>query len=978
MRKRITGTACFLVLLLCSASIHAQDWSKLAPPFRGVVEKHYPDLDINGSLLLPEIGFNEDGEPYYNSIIITTGAGELKEQGFWIRTTHSRFATAFLTVEDLVKLAAIEYVQYVRPARKVPMHNDVSSGISGVDILQQGLLNNTAYKGEGVLVSVIDNGLDWTHLDFRQLNNPSQTRVYRIWDQTLTPQPGEQTPQDRTLSLNCCDYGVEYTRAEINNELDGTPPGNVRTADPNGHGTHVTGTAAGNGQSLNPRKYIGMAPESPLLIVKTTFFDANIIDAITYVDARATDTGLATVLNMSLGGHNAPHDGTDPMALKVDTFAGRGRVAVISAGNSGSDSIHVAEVVPDGGSEQIQFQIQPYLAQTGTQNDYWYATFWFESDDTITAQLTTPNNHSVSSSSGISQNASPDGLFQIENDVDPLNNDRYVDIIILDYQTNRPPAAGTYTITFTNPSGGNAGDMVVHGWVYAYSVPYYPSTAWNTQFTVASPGTSEEAITVGSYGHRWVWSDYQNAGHHAGLPIRQDTISTFSSIGPTRDSVLKPNLTAPGQMMISSLSQDATASQWRVVEGQKHWAIQGTSMAAPVVSGSVALLLHEDSTMTAHEVKTHLTNSARTDPFTGNVPNTTWGWGKLDALGAMVRTIDPSAVATLDVVRYDDWEVLGSDVRYTDDSVAVLFEASTSGRLTNVIFHTGSAYSLTGDLVFQVFSSANGQPDTAVSDTFHYPRGKLIELSWHMLTLDDDTVMLDPNEEYFVVMFAENQGDYFELREERYQVSGRTHVTSTSGWAQQPYDARIRSIIANSGSVPIPVELMAFNARKEGTGARLDWMTASEKSNHGFVVEQMVNNRFDSIGFVSGHGNSHIAHRYTFFAPELQRGYNYFRLRQVDLDGDVSYSPIRVVENLPSLASLIIAPNPVKDDLSVTFSASGESARYRIFSLTGKVVNQGELEGSPARLDLSTLPQGIFVLEVESGREIVRKKLVKR
>jgi len=107
-----------------------------------------------------------------------------------------------------------------------------------------GLLIGTPYKGEGAIVLVHDSGIDWKHKDFRQSGDTTKSRILYIWDQTLTPVAGESSP--------AAGYGVEYTKAQIENELDGTPAGFVREKDINyyGHGTHVAATAAGNGATL--------------------------------------------------------------------------------------------------------------------------------------------------------------------------------------------------------------------------------------------------------------------------------------------------------------------------------------------------------------------------------------------------------------------------------------------------------------------------------------------------------------------------------------------------------------------------------------------------------------------------------------------------------------------------------------------------------------------------------------------------------
>ena len=125
-----------------------------------------------------------------------------------------------------------------------------------------------------IILCIIDTGIDWEHKDFRDPVDDSQSRILYIWDQTLIPQGGELSPAEDGLG-----YGVEYTQAQIENEIDGTPTGFVREQDTHGHGTHVTGTAAGNGASFTNLKYAGLAPQADIIVVKAgngSFSEANI------------------------------------------------------------------------------------------------------------------------------------------------------------------------------------------------------------------------------------------------------------------------------------------------------------------------------------------------------------------------------------------------------------------------------------------------------------------------------------------------------------------------------------------------------------------------------------------------------------------------------------------------------------------------------------------------------------------------------
>lgn len=163
---------------------------------------------------------------------------------------------------------------------------------------------------------MFDTGIDWDHPDFRNPTDQTKSRILRIWDQTITPITGEVSPSGFA-------YGVEYTQSHLNDELDGTPTNYVREKDLNGHGTHVAGTAAGNGAALTSLKYMGVAPNADIVMVKggnSSFSTNNIIDALTYFKNVANALGKPIVINMSIGGQDGAHDGSNPEEIAVDNF----------------------------------------------------------------------------------------------------------------------------------------------------------------------------------------------------------------------------------------------------------------------------------------------------------------------------------------------------------------------------------------------------------------------------------------------------------------------------------------------------------------------------------------------------------------------------------------------------------------------------------------------------------------------------------
>ncbi len=242
----------------------------------------------------------------YRVIVYSNSIQDALQIGVQPRTVTQEFFTAEATLDQISRLSKLGSVRRVTLAKKYKPLLDLSVPEIHADQLQNGKYNGTSYTGKHVILGFIDTGIDWTHLDFRTTDSTKKSRVLWIWDQTTTG--GSPSPFT---------YGTGYTQAQINAELGITPPNIVKEVDDDGHGTHVAGIAAGNGSS-SISAYIGVAPQADIVFVKTTFFDTDIIDGITYIVKKAAAAGEPFVINLSLGSQQGAHDGTDPMEIDID------------------------------------------------------------------------------------------------------------------------------------------------------------------------------------------------------------------------------------------------------------------------------------------------------------------------------------------------------------------------------------------------------------------------------------------------------------------------------------------------------------------------------------------------------------------------------------------------------------------------------------------------------------------------------------
>ncbi len=213
-----------------------------------------------------------------------------------------------------------------------------------------------------------------------------------------------------------------------------------------GHGTHVAGTAAGNGASLKNRRFKGMAPKANLLIVKAgngSYPTSNIIDGLSYAHQKARQLNLPVVVNMSLGSYSGARDGTDPKSQAIDEFCMKynGRVVVASAGNDGNTKTQISGSIQGNGTTDFYFTVPEYTPENGSNNDDWGFECWFEDDLSVSAALQSPGGYTVNqNTTGSNSTESDDGTFAINNYTDINNNSRYISGYIWDQEASLPPA----------------------------------------------------------------------------------------------------------------------------------------------------------------------------------------------------------------------------------------------------------------------------------------------------------------------------------------------------------------------------------------------------------------------------------------------------------------------------------------------------------------------------------------------------------
>lgn len=572
-------------------------------------------------------------EPLVRTILRFKGSlSGVESLGGRIRSIIGDIATVDIPLSAVNQISQLPNIIYIEAAKMVKPRLDISVPDTGADILRSGTPPNwTGSTGKNVVIGIVDSGIDLNHPDFQ---DPSgKTRILSLWDQSATT---GTPPSGFTL-------GNECTKAII--DVGGCPE-----TDTSGHGTHVSGIAAGDGSAtgngLAAFRYIGMAPKADLIVVKTLSTNSAIFNGIAYIQAKAAALGKPSVINLSLGSHMGPHDGTSTYERGLDNASGTGKVIVASAGNEAVANIHASGTVVQGGTTTTSFNIP--VGSTGEQLNIWYAGAdqmgIILSNGICTTAIVNPGDPTFSDETAC-------GLIQIQSSgINPLNGDREIMLTLQD-GTN-PLMTGAWSFTLS-------GISITNGRFDAWS----GDDASEAQFTnnidpsmtLIDSATATKTITVGSYVTKNSWQSM--AGPQNDSMATVFGISSFSSRGPRRacsdttkcPSVQKPEITAPGQYIMSAFSANTAApnATLRDPDGV-HTAKSGTSMAAPHVTGAVALMLQTNPTLTSDQVKNTLFSTTfLADASTGPLPNNTWGNGVMDAGLAVVQTPAPTAQHTL-------------------------------------------------------------------------------------------------------------------------------------------------------------------------------------------------------------------------------------------------------------------------------------------------------------------------------------------
>ncbi len=486
--------------------------------------------------------------------------------------------------------------------------------------------------GKGVLIGIVDTGIDYTSPVFR--NEDGTTRILGLWDQTLpldTSEPAPGVPE--YYPMGGASYGTEFTREDINAALASNDPFSlVPSRDTNGHGTYLAGLAAGTAFPL--QNFTGAAPMADLAVVKlkpakkylrdyylipenaTAFQENDIMMGIKYLRVTADRFRQPLVILLGLGSNYGSHTGTSPLSQVTQNYGGFfGIATVIAAGNETGLAHHYAgQLSANTSYEDVELRVGEKEAERG-----FILELWSSATELYTVGFVSPGGERINRIPILANNETRIP-FLLENTTITVNYELIEagsgsQLVSIRFEK---PSAGIWTIRVYNTqflTGEYHMWLPVQSFISDETVFLKPDPS----NTITVPGNSRLPITVGAYNHK------------------NNSIYIHSSRGYTSRDYVKPDLAAPGVEVLGPSVRSTSASDARFFTRRT-----GTSAAAAITAGAVANLLSwgivmgNYSTMSEASIKSYLIRGAARNPAI-SYPNKEFGYGTLDLLQTFLR-----------------------------------------------------------------------------------------------------------------------------------------------------------------------------------------------------------------------------------------------------------------------------------------------------------------------------------------------------
>lgn len=607
---------------------------------------------------------------------------------------------ADIPLRHLDGLSLSESVLRIEAGRSHTLTMDTTAVIVDAPAVWNGSSLPQAYTGQGVVVGVMDVGFDVTNPNFYD-TTLTATRIRRFWDQ-LSPD-----------SIGSGMYvGADYRTPEEILAYAHSHDGLIET-----HGTHTLGIAAGTGFDT---PYRGMAYDADICIVSNAvntdlplipeellykYTSATDVLGFKYIFDYAQEVGKPCVISFSEGSSQSFDDDERLFEEVLGQIQGPGRILVASAGNDGS---------------RRTYQHKP----RGVERD---GVFFLSQSDHTYFCMASENQFQICLSAYTSA-TDREQLYIPTADILNAEDSTVVDSV--DFFGHRLKYTIQACRAYFNP------DLIAYyllaemqggvGWslflsaeavgeeaavdFYSSATQFYPSeinpsiSGGEPAYSVGSPGCAPSVICVGATAYRdhIVNADGVAQTYDCG---HDGEVADYSSVGPTRDGRIKPDVVANGTHVVSSASsyfieanpegsvKDYTVATSRFHDRTYPWAaFLGTSMSTPVVAGTIALWLQANPDLTTRQVMDVLAaTSHRRDGARQGEKNNRWGYGEIDAYAGLLRVLGLDGISEI-----SNHHPSRLDIKYADDTVWLSAEGEVPAERVSV-----AIYSVAGKRMLQ-------------------------------------------------------------------------------------------------------------------------------------------------------------------------------------------------------------------------------------------------------------------------------------
>lgn len=628
-------------LLISISGLQAQtDNSRFAPNLMQWLSRAPGDpQDMNAVI------FSRNNTMYLSALIKvnhSVNEAEIKELGAVVGTRAGNIWTVDIPQESMLAFSQLKGIDYIELDHIVKPLTDSARFVTGVDSLHKGINIPLPLSGKNVVVGVVDEGFDYTHPAYYDTLYKN-LRIKRVWNQNA----GGTPPSGFNYGHELKDTGSILAQKYSSTTDD--------------HGTSTSTIAGGSGYgSKDNSLYRGVAYDCDLVLVSKGFdwpeirgmSITRLVDAFNYIFTYAQSVGKPAVINVSLGGWTGPHDGTSLFAQACNNLSGHGKILVFGAGNNGLNKIHLQKTFTNADTMVSTIATMPYKEN--------YFEIWGDTGKTFCIEigLFSKGNFGAKTQK-ICIDKKVHSLFLIGTD----NDTSFITITSNINVLNNKPLITAEIRHKTKDSFyfsviGNSG--TIHVWDEEWG-DFIGKGSWavdgDSRYTISEMACARSIITVSAFTSKMSVKNILNQK----IPVdskyakNKGEIALFSGIGPTTDGRMKPNISAPGCMIVSATNSYSSAFRsggpYYYMSVSKfispvnkrtyyYTAQAGTSVAAPMVTGIVALMLQVNPNLEPERIKLILSQTAIRDSFTTQSPDESrWGAGKINAYGAIKETI---------------------------------------------------------------------------------------------------------------------------------------------------------------------------------------------------------------------------------------------------------------------------------------------------------------------------------------------------